>query len=247
MFCPIIISKDAIALVFFSSIIFDLDNTLYDEKEFNIAAYHNIASYLGRLCNESEKFLFDELFKMFQKKSSMYPRLFDDFIKSLGLKKDVVPKLLQIFALTKVDLKLYSGAEDLLQNLKNKGIKLCLVTNGNVITQQNKVKQLGIAKFFNVIIYARDMGKENEKPNPIAYEKALEMLLVKSKETFCVGDNPYTDFLSAKKLGIRTIRLLKGEFKNVRLSPDYEADVTVENFSELTSFFNKNIRLDSKL
>ena len=234
-------NKDAVVLASFSAVIFDLDNSLFDEKKFIIAAYHNIASYLTKLCDHSEIALFEKLLSMFQRKTSMYPRLFDDLIEELGLNQEVLSELIKIYAHTKVDLKLFPGAEKLLKNLKKQGIKLCLVTNGNVESQKSKVQQLNLKNYFDFIIYAREMGKDMEKPNPRVYKKALQMLLTSSDETFCVGDNPYTDFWGAKKLGIRTIRLLQGEFRNVRLPPEYEAELTVRNLSELSEFLSKII------
>ena len=245
MFCQIITSKDTIVLEYFGAVIFDLDNSLFDEKKFIIAAYRNIAEYLAKLCDQSKKELFEKLFSMFLTKTSMYPRLFDDFIEEIGLKQEVLSELIKIYASTKVDLKPYPGAENILQNLKSQGIKLCLVTNGNIETQKNKIRQLGLTKYFDSIIYARKMGKGKEKPNPKVYSKALHLLFAKSEETFCVGDNPYTDFLGAKKLGIRTIRLLQGEFRNVRLTPEYEATITVKNLNELNDFFNKKFRINN--
>jgi FMN phosphatase YigB (HAD superfamily) len=90
-------------------------------------------------------------------------------------------------------------------------------------------------------VYAREVGNKKEKPDPEVYRFTLEALHSKPEETICIGDNPYTDFLGAKKLGIRTVRLLNGEFKDVRLSEDYEADLTVsslEAFSDIIAQSN---------
>jgi FMN phosphatase YigB (HAD superfamily) len=43
--------------------------------------------------------------------------------------------------------------------------------------------------------------------------KALKKLDVVPSETFYVGDNPLVDFEGAKKAGMKTIRILRGEFK----------------------------------
>jgi putative hydrolase of the HAD superfamily len=91
---------------------------------------------------------------------------------------------------------------------------------------------LGIEKYFDSVVYARELGKENEKPNPEAYRVALQALRSKPDETICIGDNPHTDFYGAKKLGVRTVRLIGGEFKDVKLSGEYEADLSVRNLEE---------------
>jgi putative hydrolase of the HAD superfamily len=83
------------------------------------------------------------------------------------------------------------------------------------------------------VIYARESESGKEKPDPGAYSVALHKLGVKAEETVCVGDNPHTDFWGAKQLGIVTFRLLCGEFKDVRLSDEFEAEVILDSLSEV--------------
>ena len=52
-------------------------------------------------------------------------------------------------------------------------------------------------------------------------------------EAVCVGDDPYTDFWGAKQLGMRAVRVLCGEFKDVHLSEEYEAEIVLHNLAEL--------------
>jgi ribonucleotide monophosphatase NagD (HAD superfamily) len=52
-------------------------------------------------------------------------------------------------------------------------------------------------------------------------------------EAVCVGDDPYTDFWGAKQLGMRAVRVLCGEFKDVHLSDEYEAEIVLHNLAEL--------------
>jgi len=217
-----------------NAVIFDLDNVLFDEQDYIKAAYRNIAVFLSKRYRLSEKQIYQKLLKDLQKKTTMYPHLFDDLLSDLELDRDSIPNILKIYASVTTNLELYPGAEHLLTSLKKQKIKLGLVTNGNVETQKNKVRLLRIEKYFDTIMYARHLGKENEKPNPAVYRITLEALGCKPEETVCIGDNPYTDFLGAKKIGVRTVRLFSGEFKDVRLSEEYEADLETKNFGELS-------------
>ncbi len=210
-----------------NAVIFDLDNVLYDEWEYFRAAFEKIAVFLSERCDRSWQDIFNKLLTDLQKKSSMYPRLFNDLLLEFGLDQSLVAELLRIFSSVNADLRLFADSEDLLLALRGLDIKLGLVTNGNVATQKNKVKLLRIEKYFDSIIYARELGTNKEKPDPEAYRRLLENLGVKAEETLCIGDNPFTDFLGAKKLGIRTVRLLGGEFKDVSLGPEYGTDSTV--------------------
>ena len=221
-----------------NAVIFDLDNVLYDEKDYLYAAFNKIAAYLSERCSISQEKIFEKLVTDFQNKTSMYPRLFNDLIADCGLDQKLISEILTLFSSIKPDLKLYSGSEDLFLNLKKQNIKLGLVTNGSVKTQKNKVKLLNVERFFDSIIYAREVGAGKEKPDPEAYKLILADLGAKPEEAMCVGDNPFTDFLGAKKLGIKTVRLQSGEFKNVNLSQEYEADITVKTFSQIYHLVN---------
>lgn len=220
--------------------IFDLDNVLFNEQDYIKAAYRNIASFLSKRYHIKEEQVYQKLLSDLQKKSSMHPHLFDDLLTDLGLDQAMLPTILKIYANTTIDLELYPGVENLLNTLKKREIRLGLVTNGNVETQRNKVHLLRLEKYFDTIKYAREIGKGNEKPNPEVYRITLKTLSSKPEETICIGDNPYTDFRGAKKLGIRTIRLLSGEFRNIRLSEEYEADLTIGNLNELSTIIEQN-------
>jgi putative hydrolase of the HAD superfamily len=223
-----------------NAVIFDLDNVLYDEKDYFYAAFNKIAAYLSERCSIPQEKIFEKLVNDFQNKTSMYPRLFNDLIADCGLDQKLISEILILFSSIEPDLKLYSGSEDLLLNLKKQNIKLGLVTNGSVETQKNKVKLLNVERFFDSIIYAREVGVGKEKPDPEAYKLMLADLGAKPGEAICVGDNPFTDFLGARKLGIKTVRLQSGEFKDVNLGQAYEADITVKMISQIYSLVNSN-------
>ena len=49
-----------------------------------------------------------------------------------------------------------------------------------------------------------------------------------------IGDNPNKDFVNIKKLGIKTVRVLTGNYKNLKLSKKFEAEITIRNLNFLT-------------
>ncbi len=220
-------------MVRIKAVIFDLDNVLYDEIDYILAAYKKIAAFLSEYCDCSESQIYIKLVTDLKKKTSMYPRLFNDLVEDLKLNEELVLQILKIFSTLDVNLKLRSGTEEVLCWLKQRKVKLGLVTNGTVDTQRNKVQILGLERFFDKIIYAREKGKANEKPSLEPYRLVIAELGVVPKEILCVGDNPHTDFWGAKKLGMPTARLLTGEFRDVRLSNEYEADILLHSLQEL--------------
>lgn len=225
--------KQGFTLVQINAVIFDLDNVLFNEEDYIKAAYRDIAAFLSGRHGLREEQVYQKLVSDLQKKTSLYPHLFNDLLADLGLEQTLLPDILKIYSNVTVDLQIALDVEHLLKTLQKRRVKLGLLTNGNVETQKNKVRLLGVENYFDAVVYARELGKENEKPSPEAYRVILQALRCKPEEAICLGDNPYTDFYGAKKLGVRTVRLLCGEFKDVKLSTDYEADLAVRNLEEL--------------
>jgi putative hydrolase of the HAD superfamily len=65
------------------------------------------------------------------------------------------------------------------------------------------------------------------------------MVLLWSKDIVYIGDNPNKDFVNIKKLGFRTIRVLKGMFSNSNKETKFEAELNILSLVEL-----KNIILN---
>lgn len=212
-----------------------MDNTLYDGREYILGAFKDISKYLAeRFPTLKKDDCYGKLLDKFNKKGSSYPYLFDDTLMELGLyDKELVKAIVNVFHQSSPEIKLYDGTRDVLLKLKQR-YALALITNGNAGMQQRKVRLLGISDIFQEIIYAQVNGKV-EKPSSIPYEEALRRLKVTPAEAVYIGDNPHTDFIGARQLGILTVRLLRGEFAELELSEEYEADYKINELSELFS------------
>ncbi len=66
------------------------------------------------------------------------------------------------------------------------------------------------------------------KPNPKIYHAVLKKLQVKSNQALMVGDDPKTDVIPPKKLGIKAVLLCREEKKKVE-----EADHVIRSLTEL--------------
>ena len=215
------------------AVVFDLDNVLYDEKDYIYAAFNSIALFLSERSSLSEDEIYSKLARDLENKGSMYPRLFNDAMDDLGLKQHLVTEILRLYATVDSSIKLFPEAKNTLMVLRRLGLKLALVTNGGVRIQRNKVRLLRVEGLFDTVVYARETQFAKEKPHPEAYIAALQKLGVGAEEALCVGDNPHTDFLGAKQLGMLTVRILCGEFKDDHLSDEFEAEIELRNIAGL--------------
>lgn len=215
------------------TVIFDLDNVLFDESTYIFYAYYSIAVFLSKKSCFSEQQIHNRLVEYFGQKTSMYPKLFNDIVSEFGFEQTIVPEILDIYSSVDAPIELFSDVENFILELRKCGLKTALVTNGNVKTQRNKIRLLRIEKKFDLILCARENKYGLEKPDKGVYLEVLEKLGSEAKSTLCIGDNPYVDFFGAKKLGMITVRVLRGEFKSIRLSSDYEADYEVDSLTEI--------------
>ena len=65
---------------------------------------------------------------------------------------------------------------------------------------------------------------------------------MKPSDIIYIADNPSKDFVGIKPLGFKTIRLLKGRYKNVKKEKKYEAKFTIKSLSQLNYDFIKKIK-----
>jgi pyrophosphatase PpaX len=97
--------------------------------------------------------------------------------------------------------KPFEGVEELLMKLKDKGIKLGIVTSKRKELARKGLELGELIDYMDVIITPEDTIKHKPEAEPVL--KACEMLSISPKEAIMVGDSPY-DLLSGKSAGCYT-------------------------------------------
>ncbi len=90
-----------------------------------------------------------------------------------------------------------------LEELKSRGYKLAIVTNGGSVGQRKKIERCGIAHYFDVITVSGD--KDIHKPDPRIFLETAEALGVKPEECLMTGDIFYKDVLGAVNAGMDAV------------------------------------------
>lgn len=221
------------------AVIFDLDDTLYNEKDFVIGGFKAVCAYLsekyGADCNK----LFNETNSILIKKGR--GAVFDILCEIYGYNENIC-KLVSIYRNAMPELKLYDDSIYILNKLRGK-YKLGLITDGLASVQWNKIKLLNIENCFDKIIVTDDLGRDYWKPNEFAYNEILKYFKVNSAEAVYVGDNPHKDFIGAKKAGMNTVRILReyGDHIDVRLDEEHEADIEITDLKQLLDIINSQL------
>lgn len=229
------------------AVLFDLDDTLYRERDFVEQSFRNVAVVMAEyltskransegeiaktLCGESPEELFRQMIELMEQEGR--GAIFNQLCKRYEV--DIpVQELVRIYRETKPVLTLYPDGEDFLTYLEKKHIKTGLITDGNVQVQHNKIQALGLDKRLDVVLASYDLGLE--KPAPGVYEYCLEKLGCRSEEAVYIGDNPLKDFIGARKLGMKTVRIIRPEGLYMWRTAEegYDADMTVHLLTEVT-------------
>ena len=180
------------------AVIFDLDDTLYSEKEYVRSGYGKIAAVIPEVENAAEK-----LWSLFEEKK---PAI-DELLKKENIQSEEVKKAcLHAYRYQTPDIHLYEGVTEMLSAFRAEGLKLGIITDGRPEGQRAKLQVLGLETMVDEIIVTDEFGgPEFRKPNPKAFETMKERLGVEYAEMCYVGDNTKKDFIAPKELGMRSI------------------------------------------
>ena len=173
-------------------VIFDLDDTLYSEKEYVKSGYKAVSDYLGGGYE-------DKLWSFFEARK---PAI-DELMRDLG-REDEKAEVLKVYRSHKPDIHPYSGVAEMIAELKEKGIKVGIITDGRPEGQRNKLKSLGL-DIDDVIITDELGGIQFRKPCDIAFRIMATRWRLNPADIVYVGDNPAKYFQAPQQLGMRSI------------------------------------------
>ncbi|HLP79700.1 MAG TPA: TIGR02253 family HAD-type hydrolase [Acidobacteriota bacterium] len=117
---------------------------------------------------------------------------------------------------------------DTLQYLRQQGYALGIITDLTARIQLTKLVRSKISHFFGAIVTSEEAG--HEKPHRAPFVTALTKLGVSAEHAVMVGDNPKSDIYGAKRMGMKTIQLIRPDMKHIK-GP--KADVTITKLSQL--------------
>jgi len=199
-------------------IVFDLDDTLYDEIDFIKSGFKEVSNYLG-----NEKY-FDFMWDEFLKNGSgkIFNKLIEEFNLSVSLNK-----LIEIYKFHFPDISLPRESKEILQFAKS--YKTALISDGHYIMQKNKYNALNINLDYPIFTDFYHTKKPELKPFLMVMDK------FKDKNYIYISDNPKKDFLAPKKLGWITIRFKnpRGIYKDIKNNADFEVNSREEILEKL--------------
>ena len=187
------------------AVLFDLDGTLYDRdaaaKILFEQQYRAFASELRGISRE--RFLRD-VHEMDEhghgEKEPGYARL----VRAWQLDDALAPRLCEHFFATYTSLCVPSEDNaNTLRELRERGLKLGVITNGPSSLQRRKLAALALDRSFDTILVSGEEGVR--KPDAEIFRRGLARLEIEAHEAMFVGDHPVADVEGAHRAGLLAV------------------------------------------
>jgi putative hydrolase of the HAD superfamily len=219
-----------------TTVIFDLDDTLYDEIDFCRSGFRAAARHVAGLSDARSA---DEVFAAFWKSfiTGDCGSTFNVGLAALDIPCDehLIGTLVEIYRTHRPTLTLSPESRAVLEDLRDR-YTLGLLTDGFLPTQRFKVEALGIKHYFQAIMYTEELGREFWKPSPRGFEKLMEMLDARPEQAVYVADNETKDFIAPNRLGLLTIQVRRpgGLYRQPSPLPDAAPKLRIDRIGDLS-------------
>ncbi len=219
-------------LVDVEAVIFDLDDTLYSERQYAFSGFAAVAAAfeaeLGPPGGSAP--LMRRLFDTPDRS-----RVFNAMLIQAGHRPPspgraavrradqvLIGRMVEVYRTHTPTIKLYPDADATLTRLRRAvrlrraarlrpRFKLGLISDGLLVTQQAKISALGLRSRLDAIVLTAGLGDGFGKPHPKAFELMAQRLGADACRCAYVADNPSKDFVAPNALGWRTIQIKRAD------------------------------------
>jgi len=216
------------------TLVFDLDDTLYPERDFVFSGFRAVDEWL-RAERGTAGFAEDAV-RLFN--SGQRGRIFDEVLAGKGVADApaLVPQLVAIYRTHTPRIALTAETEAFLTWAQTR-FRLALISDGYLETQMKKVTALGLKRWIECVVLSDQWGREAWKPSERPFQEVIARLPGEAAGYVYVADNPGKDFIAPRRLGWRTVRLRRrdGEHALQEPGPGAAADVEISALGELRS------------
>lgn len=228
-----------------ATIIFDVDDTLYDQLiPFRNAFHETICpvtgdeiNHLYRLNREKSDDLFEESESGVLLKSEMHVMRIQHACEQMNLpiSRETALTFQQAYEEEQKQLVLYPEIKELLDKLVQHDHQLALLTNGASVHQQKKIDQLGLAKWIDQdhTFISGELGKM--KPDTAVFKMVESALTLEDEKPIYIGDSFQNDIVGGVNAGWTVIWL--NTRQNKKTDEHIQPDKIVHHPSELLEYF----------
>ena len=224
------------------AIMFDLDDTLYDQVFPFKRAYEEVFGerfeidieelFMARHHRSDEVYHLAVRGEITMEEMYIYRSVkpFDDL--GYRISDEEALRFQYAYAERQKHLRMSDEIEELLTELCRKRVPMGIISNGPADHQRRKIRSMGLQRWIpeESVFVSGDDGIS--KPEKHIFERAREGFGLQPQEMVMVGDSFPNDIVGAKNAGWQTVWLKRRGWKRIDVSPK-EADYVVHTEKEL--------------
>jgi putative hydrolase of the HAD superfamily len=212
----------------------DLDDTLYPERDYVFSGYAAVAAAHADLLGEPGPTL-TKLKKIFN--SPDRARSFNTLLAELGVEAtpELVDSLVETYRAHQPKISLYPDAAASLADWRPL-VHTAIVSDGYLVPQENKIAALSLTDRVDEVVLTDRWGRQFWKPHPRAFQHLQNRFSVTGAFCAYVSDNPAKDFVAPNELNWITIRIRRpgGIHEHAVPAPGGKPRFNVSDLSELS-------------
>ncbi len=186
------------------AIVFDLDDTLYPERNFVESGYRAVAQHIANVYGGDYDSAFSSMIETWNRSGKM--TVFPCLLKRFPELRLSMSELIHVYRRHTPEISMFPGYPELLQELSSR-YRVGIITDGLPEVQERKVMALGLAGVMNAIIYTWKYGPDKQKPHPLPFHVMLDHLQTYPESSLFVGDNAEKDWRGAQAAGMRYVHV----------------------------------------
>jgi len=220
------------------AVLWDLDDTLYSRKDAARLTFPGMFKkllYTGRSDAEIEE-IADFMMTKVKRNSMIHEDAFDGLFEKYPSDKpfnradclDYYYEYISDFA------KPFPDVINVIEKLKNAGIKTAIVTNitsDRLYSQRKKLASLGIQHLFDTVIYSGEIGIH--KPDRRIFDYTAKLLGVPNEQCVFVGDDPDSDVTGALNANMEAVWI-----DSLGYDGRFAGDFRVHHIKSVYEYFN---------
>lgn len=145
------------------AVLFDLDDTLYPEREFVESGFRVVARFLGSRFDLNESVLVRRMWGLLETRGR--GRIFDALLGELNLyTEERLNTLVHLYRSHRPAIRLDESVRKTLRTLRDRGMRLGIVTDGMASVQRKKIASLEVEGLFDALVCTDELGREHWKP-----------------------------------------------------------------------------------
>lgn len=218
-------------------LIFDLDDTLYDERQYVLSGFRAVANFGSIAFGIDPKASLESMEGILARQGR--GKVFDEWLRGHGLaNRKNVERCVQIYRQHEPRVSLPPEHRTLLEDLSKKH-SMYVVTDGNKEVQRRKVEALEVASYFRHILISHRFGVRHAKPSLYCFNWIRKAENCEWADLLYVGDNPKKDFVNLNGVGAMTVRVRTGAYADTVAQPGYDARYSMQRLSDLPATLRK--------